>query len=100
MVRELTYEERIRWFINNHYETGMEYEGLLVGMKDTNLDSFEWYNEVISIPKYVEVLNPTDEVIKKLSNKIKEFNTPEGENNFNDGVRRGLSLAISIIKNG
>ncbi len=49
---EMSYEERIRWFIQNYYETGMEYEGLLVGMKDTNLDSFEWYGEMISIPRY------------------------------------------------
>ena len=30
----------------------MEYEGLLVSMKDTNLDSFQWYGDTISIPKY------------------------------------------------
>ena len=52
---ELTYEERIRWFISRYYETGMEYEGLLVSMKDTNLDSFQWYDETISIPKYSDV---------------------------------------------
>ena len=98
MVKELTYEERIRWFINNYYETGMEYEGLLVGMKDMNLDSFKWYDEVISIPKYINIIDHTDEVIEKLLNKIKQFNTPEGENEFNDGVRRGLDLAISIIR--
>jgi hypothetical protein len=52
---ELTYEERIQWFINKYYETGMEYEGLLASMKDTNLDSFQWYDETISIPKYSDV---------------------------------------------
>lgn len=52
MGRRLTYEERIRWFITNYYESGMEYEGLLSSMKDTNLDSFQWYDETISIPKY------------------------------------------------
>jgi len=52
MGKELTYEERIQWFISKYYESGMEYEGLLVSMKDTNLDSFQWYNETVSIPKY------------------------------------------------
>jgi hypothetical protein len=51
MTRELTYQERIQWFISRYYETGMEYEGLLVSMKDTNLDSFQWYDETISIPR-------------------------------------------------
>jgi hypothetical protein len=48
----MPYEERVGWFIQNYYETGMEYESLLVTMKDTNLDSFLWYGEMISIPKY------------------------------------------------
>ena len=52
MGKELTYEERIQWFISKYYESGMEYEGLLVSMKNTNLDSFQWYNETVSIPKY------------------------------------------------
>ena len=52
---KLSYEERIQWFINKYYESGMEYEGLLVSMKDTNLDSFQWYDETISIPKYSDV---------------------------------------------
>lgn len=33
------------------YETGMGMESLLVAMKDTDLDSFVWYNERITIPK-------------------------------------------------
>jgi hypothetical protein len=33
-------------------------------------------------------------VIDHLDNKMKEYNTPEGENEYNDGVRRGLALAI------
>ena len=37
-------------------------------------------------------------VIDRLNNKMKEFNTPEGENDYNDGVRRGLALAISILR--
>lgn len=49
---ELTYEERIKWFITNYYETGMEYEILLETMKDKDLNNFKWYNGVISIPKY------------------------------------------------
>jgi hypothetical protein len=37
------------------------------------------------------------EVIKHLSNKMKEYDTPMGENDFNDGVRRGLALAITKL---
>jgi len=49
---EIPYEQRIRWFINNYYETGMEYRILLDTMKDENLDKLEWYGEIISIPKH------------------------------------------------
>jgi hypothetical protein len=49
---ELTYEERIKWFIQNYYESGMEYELLLISMKNENLDAFKWYDEIISIPKF------------------------------------------------
>ena len=52
MKTELTYEERIQWFISNYYETGMEYQSLLVTMKDEDLDNFKWYDDVVSIPKY------------------------------------------------
>jgi hypothetical protein len=48
----LTYEERIAWFVKNYYEQGMEYESLLVTMKDEDLDNFQWYDEVIKFPKY------------------------------------------------
>ena len=51
---ELTYEQRIKWFIHNYYETGMEYGILLETMKDENLDRFKWYDEYISIPKRVK----------------------------------------------
>ena len=48
----LTYEERIKWFVSNYYETGMEYLSLLVTMKNEDLDNFKWYDEIIKIPKY------------------------------------------------
>jgi hypothetical protein len=54
--RELTYEERISWFVANYYETGMEYESLLYAMKTTNLDSFEWIDETVSVPKRISEL--------------------------------------------
>jgi len=44
-------EDRIKWFIRNYYETGMEMESLRVSMKDTDLDNFVWYDEKIIIPK-------------------------------------------------
>ena len=48
----LTYEERIAWFVSKYYESGMEYQSLLVTMKDEDLDNFKWYDEVIKFPKY------------------------------------------------
>jgi hypothetical protein len=51
MDRVLSQEDRIKWFVANYYETGMELESLLVSMKDTNLDNFVWYDEKINIPK-------------------------------------------------
>jgi hypothetical protein len=50
--KKLTYGERIRWFINNYYETGMEYEVLLCSMENEDLDNIKHYNDIIKIPKY------------------------------------------------
>jgi len=49
---ELTYKERILWFMANYYETGMEYQHIFESFKDSDLDNFKWYNETISFPKY------------------------------------------------
>jgi hypothetical protein len=49
-MKTLEYKHRIAWFIGNYYETGMEYPILLETMKDADLDNFEWYDEIISIP--------------------------------------------------
>jgi hypothetical protein len=49
--RVLSQEDRIRWFVRNYYETGMEMESMVVAMKDTDLDNFVWYDEKIDIPK-------------------------------------------------
>ena len=49
---ELSYEERIKWFYSNYYETGMEYDNLLKTMLNDNLDNLKWYDEIIKIPKY------------------------------------------------
>lgn len=48
----LNYEERIKWFFDNFYETGMEYKILIESMKDQDLEKIKWYDEFISIPKY------------------------------------------------
>jgi hypothetical protein len=48
----LTYEERIKWFFQNYYETGMEYESWFETMKNEDLDNFKWYDEIIKFPKY------------------------------------------------
>lgn len=51
-MEELTYEQKIRWFVNNYYETGMEYQGMLHALKNEDLDNFKWYDEIIKFPKY------------------------------------------------
>lgn len=52
--KTLTYEQRVRWFITNYYETGMEYEILLESLKDEDLDNLPWYDSFIKIPKYID----------------------------------------------
>ena len=47
----LSQEERIKWFVANYYETGMDLEILLVSMRNVDLDNFIWYGEKIDIPK-------------------------------------------------
>jgi len=78
MKTELTYEERIAWFVENYYESGMEYQSLLVTMKDEDLDNFKWYNDFISIPKHkVEskfgTYMETKSTTKLTSDKITRF---------------------------
>lgn len=48
----LSYEERIRWFYENNWETGMEWTITLESFKKENLDAIEWHGEILSIPKY------------------------------------------------
>lgn len=56
--RELaTYEERIMWFMKHYYETGMEYDLLLISMEGADLDNFPWYDDIIQIPKYKDELD-------------------------------------------
>ena len=38
--------------MENYYETGMEYHGLLESMKDEDLDNLKWYDDIISIPDH------------------------------------------------
>jgi hypothetical protein len=54
--KKLTYEERVQWFVNNFYETGMEYQIMLDNMKNDDLDNFKWYDDFIKIPKYKDEL--------------------------------------------
>lgn len=49
---KLKYEDRIKWFFENYFETGMELEILLENFKNQNLDSIKHYNQIISLPKY------------------------------------------------
>lgn len=68
----LSYEERVRWFFNNYYETGMEYRILLDTMRNEDLDNFLWYNDIIQIPKYKEDIEPSGLHENNLRN-IKSF---------------------------
>ena len=54
--RELSYDERIAWFVANYYETGMEYSALLDTMRTENLDKFEWIGETVKIPRLASEL--------------------------------------------
>lgn len=49
---ELTYEERVTWFFENYFETGMELDIMLANWTKYDLDNFEWYDTIIKIPKY------------------------------------------------
>lgn len=52
-TRKLTYEERVQWFFDNYYESGMEYPSLLENLKDADLDRLPWYGDFIAIPREV-----------------------------------------------
>jgi hypothetical protein len=53
---ELTPTERVDWFFDNYYETGMERMITRDTMVWHDLDHFEWYGEIIKIPKYKDEL--------------------------------------------
>ena len=57
-----TYEERVGWFLQNYYETGMEYENMLENLKNTNLDALETVSGIIAIPKLCKDLAPKNEL--------------------------------------
>lgn len=58
--RKLTKYERILYFFDNYYETGMEFAITLENMINEDLDNYEWYGEKIHIPKY------SNEILKKI----------------------------------
>ncbi len=49
---ELSYEDRVLWFMQNYYESGLEYEIMLNNFKNEDLDNLKWYNDIIKVPKY------------------------------------------------
>ena len=80
--KELTYEERVRWFVNHYYETGMEYRSMYEYMKNKDLDNFVWYGEKVEIPKFYRVKNPytEEQSLQFLSDQSQELNMGyEGE---------------------
>lgn len=52
VCKEMSYAERVGWFFENYYETGMEMGILMKGMESEDLDKFKWHDEFISIPKF------------------------------------------------
>jgi len=48
---ELTYDEKVEWFVANYYETGMELEMMKDNMKHDDLDNFFWYKKKVDFPK-------------------------------------------------
>jgi hypothetical protein len=50
--KKLTYEDRVKWFVENYYESGMELEILMESLKNEDLDNLSWNGEIISIPKF------------------------------------------------
>lgn len=74
-MKKLTYEQRIAWFINNHYETGMEYPILLYTMKDEDLNNVQWYDETVSIPEEVDeyTFNALELFCNRWKKEIKDF---------------------------
>jgi ribosome-associated translation inhibitor RaiA len=60
MEKTLSTQERILWFIQNYYETGMEYDVLKESFTDSELDNFEWYGQKINIPKKISYSDVLD----------------------------------------
>ena len=58
--KALSYKERIWWFVQHYYETGMEYQILIDSLKDDDLDNFKWYDEYIKFPKLRSELSPEE----------------------------------------
>jgi hypothetical protein len=51
-MKKLTKNEKIKWFFENYYESGMELDILLKTMKNIDFDNFEWYGKKIKFPKF------------------------------------------------
>jgi hypothetical protein len=53
---KLKYKERVKWFVSNYYESGMEFGAIYSYLKDKDLDGFFYLNRFIVIPKYKDEL--------------------------------------------
>lgn len=93
MRKKLTYEDKVRWFVNNYYETGMEYEGMLKELKDENLNNFKWYDEIIKFPEYENDIEDN----KKESDYAFNLNTLIGKQ-FKYNGKYGLSNWTDTVK--
>lgn len=60
--RELTYEEKVRWFVSKHHEDGMELKIMLDSMRDDNLDNFYWHKSKVEFPKMLSEIQKDKKV--------------------------------------
>lgn len=53
---ELSYTERIVWFLENYYESGLSQSRLIDAFIHEDLSNLRWNGDIISIPKYKDEL--------------------------------------------
>lgn len=101
MEKNLTTQERILWFIQNHYKPGLENEILKNTYTDSDLDDFTWEGKKVHIPNKISY---RDSLIRehisiissaKWTNTINEF-VPIIESRSHADC--SINFAIEILK--
>jgi len=70
---KLTFSERVYLLFQQIWETGMEYPILLQSKQKINLDAFEWYDDIIKIPKYKNELTFEEKKMLLKLNKVEVY---------------------------